>query len=150
LEEEPILADLRVVGWDVKSVWDLVQTRSRYSDAIPVLFKHLLRPYSDRIREGIARALAVVEPEVSKAWPTLAEEFRKAPMGWGIIARGDAREYRLGTKDGLAHALSVAVTNETLPALIALAKDRMQGESRVLLLSGLRKSKDPLAQGSDN
>ncbi|CBJ41556.1 conserved protein of unknown function [Ralstonia solanacearum CFBP2957] len=44
--------------------------------------------------------------------------------------------------------MSVAVTDETLPELIALAKDRTQGESRVLLLSALKKrrNKNPLAK----
>ncbi len=69
-------------------------------------------------------------------------------MGWGIKVPGDTKEYRLGAKDGLACALSVAVTDETLPELIALAKDRTQGESRVLLLSALKKrrNKNPLAK----
>ena len=138
-EGEPILTDLRAVGCTVESVWDLVNTRDRYPEAIPVLIKHLLRPYSDRNREGIARALAVEAPEVQMAWPLLIDEYRKAPTGWGIIAPGDTREFRLGAKEGLAVALSVAVTEETLPELIELAKDRTQGESRVLLLSALKK-----------
>jgi len=146
IEEEPILADLRRVGWNVESVWDLVNTSTRYAEAIPILLQHLMLPYSDRTREGIARVLAVPEPEVRKAWPILAEEYRKAPTGWGIIAPGDTKEYRLGAKDGLACALKVAVTDESLPELIALAKDRTQGESRLLLLRALRKSKNPLAK----
>jgi hypothetical protein len=146
IEEEPILADLRAVGRKVESVWDLVNTATRYAEAIPILLRHLLLPYSDRTREGIARALAVPEPEVRRAWPILVEEYRKAPIGSGVIAPGEAKEYRLSTKSGLACALAVAVTDETLPELIALAKDRAQGSSRLLLLSALRKSKNPLAK----
>ena len=142
IEEEPILAELRAVGWKIESVWDLVNTPMRYTEAIPILLRHLSLPYSDRIREGIARSLAVSEPEVYKAWSTLVEEYRKAPTGWGFIALGDAKEYRLGAKDALACALSVAVTDETLPELIALAKDHTQGESRVLLLPALKKRKN--------
>jgi hypothetical protein len=41
-EEEPLLADLRaVIGWKVESVWDLVNTSAKYTEAIPVLLKHL-------------------------------------------------------------------------------------------------------------
>jgi hypothetical protein len=76
----------------------------------------------------------------------LVEEYRKAPTGSGILARGDNKESRLGAKDGLACTLSVAVTGGTLPELIGLAKDRTQAESRLLLLSVLRKSTNPLAK----
>jgi len=73
------LAELREVGLDVKSVWDLINAPARYEQAIPVLLQHLRLPYSDRIREGIARALAV--PDARHAWPTLVAEFKNAPMG---------------------------------------------------------------------
>ncbi|NGO51586.1 hypothetical protein [Allomesorhizobium camelthorni] len=142
IEEEPILADLRGVGRDVNSVWDLANSSSPYPQAIPILLKHLLRCYSDRTREGIARALAVPEMEVHEAWPVLVEEYRKAPMGKGILGPGDTKEYRSGAKDGLACALSVAATDATLPELIALAKDCAHGESRVLLLSALKKRRN--------
>lgn len=147
VEEEPILAELRGIGWDVQSVWDLVNTNTPYPEAISILLKHLLLPYSDVVKDGMARALAVPEPEVQAAWQLLIEEYRKALTGWGIKAPGDTTEYRLGAKDGLACALAASVTDGTLPELVALAKDRTQGESRVLLLSALKKrrNKSPLA-----
>lgn len=148
VEESPIVAELQAAGLKIQSVGDLINRRERYGAAIPVLLKHLQMPYSDTIREGIARSLAVAEPEVQKAWPILVEEYRKAPMGRGITAPGDTKEFRFGAKDGLAFALSVAVTDETLPELIALAKDVTLGESRVLLLSALkqRRNKNSLAR----
>ncbi|MEA1675820.1 hypothetical protein [Nitrospirillum sp. BR 11163] len=148
LEQGPLLADLHAVGWPMGSVWDLINmhTRVRYPEAIPVLLRHLMLPYSDRIRDGIARARAVPEPEARAAWPLLVAEYRKAPMGQGIVALGDTSEYRLGAKDGLACALSILVTEATLPDLIELTRDRSLGESRVLLLSALKKrrNKNPL------
>src|SRR6266702_4401382 len=141
VEEEPILADLRCVGWDVESVWNLVNTSVGYREAIPVLVKHLLLAYSDRTREGIARALAV--PDAKYAWPTLVAEYRKAPAGMGIIAPGDTREFKLGAKDGLACALSATATKATIEELIGLAKDRSQGQRRLLLLRALKRSKNP-------
>lgn len=131
-EEEPILAELRTIGCNVTSVWSLPKTSDRYSDAIPILLKHLLLPYSDRVKEGVARALGA--PVAKYAWPTLVAEYRKAPMG---VVDG----IRLGAKGGLAAALAETVTNDTIDELIALAKDRSHGSSRLLLLKGLRKSK---------
>lgn len=146
VEEAPILRDLREVGLDVGSLWDFVNVSYKYPEAIPVLLKHLTLPYSDRTREGIARSLAVPELRTHSAWPILVEQYRIAPMGKGIVAPGDKKEYRLGARDGLACALSVAVTDETLSELIALAKDRTNGDSRVLLLPALRSSKSVLAK----
>jgi hypothetical protein len=136
-EQEPILADLREIGWNVNSVWDLVNTSRGYGDALPVLLRHLSLSYSDRTREGIARALAV--PDAKDAWPILAAEYRKAPMG---------REngIRLGAKDGLAVALAATASNDVMDELIALATDRSHGSSRLLLLRALRKSKSKAAE----
>lgn len=140
IEEEPLLADLREIGWNVNSVWDLVNSSIRYDKAVPILLKHLLLPYSDRTREGIARALAVPEPSVANAWPMLVSEYRKAPIGYesGI---------RLGAKDGLAVTLSVIAkhTSGHIEEIVDLVKDRSLGSSRLLLLSALRKSKTAVA-----
>jgi hypothetical protein len=43
----------------VKSVWDLVNTKRAYTEAIAILVAHLEHQYPYRIREGIARALTV-------------------------------------------------------------------------------------------
>lgn len=147
LEEEPMLADLREVGWDVESVWGLAHSSRRYPEAIPILLTHLLRPYSDLVRDGIARALAVPEPGVRNAWSTLAEQYRTAPMGSGIAAPGETEKRKLSAKYGLACTLAVAATAETLEELISLAKDRSHGNSRLLLLPALRRrhNKNPRA-----
>jgi hypothetical protein len=137
VEEEPILADLRAIGWEVKSVWDLVNTSTPYPEAIPILLKHLTQAYSDRTREGIARALAI--PDAKDAWPLLAAEYCKAPMG-------EENGIRLGAKSGLAAALSAAATDDVIAQLASLAKDRSNGDSRLLLLRALRKSKTAVAK----
>jgi hypothetical protein len=60
-EEEPMIADLAEIGFEVGSVWDLVNTNKSYPTAIPILLDHLRRPYHERIRNGIIRALTVKE-----------------------------------------------------------------------------------------
>jgi len=133
-EEAPLLAELREVGENLESVWDLVNTRRRYERAVPVLLNHLLKPYSERIREGIARALAVSDARY--AWPVLVEEY----------CRLSDRKPRNEVKDGLAVALSATATEAVIDALIALAKDRSHGDSRLLLLRALKRSKNPAAK----
>jgi Flp pilus assembly protein TadB len=58
--ELPIVADLRAVGVDVHSVWELVNTSVPYPAALAVLLKHVqLAGYPDRVMESPGRALAV-------------------------------------------------------------------------------------------
>jgi hypothetical protein len=126
--QAPLLADLAVLGIEVQSVWDLVNTSSPYHDAIPLLLEHLRRPYPNVIREGIARALAV--PATRKiGWSVLVDEFRKT----------EATNEQV--KDGLAVALAGASDDSVIQELIGLAKDKRNGCSRILLLAGIRRSK---------
>lgn len=135
IEEAPVVEALREAGVEVDSVWDLVNTAKPYPKAIPVLLEELGKPYSSRVREGIARALSVRDAKA--AWPILVEKYRKEPNLPGNLS---------GAKDGLAVALSATVTNDTIDELIALAKDVSHGSTRLLLLHGIRRSRTPQAK----
>ena len=128
--EAPVVEDLRKAGVPVKSVWDLVNSVNTYAQSLPLLLDHLQRSYPDAIREGIARAMAV--PAARFAWPVLVRLY------------GQEQEQR--AKAGLALALSNIVDDETLDELIGLAQDGRHGESRVLLLSALERSRHPDAR----
>lgn len=136
IEEQPILEDLRRSGIDVLSVWDLVNTSTSYTTAIPILLVHLLRPYSEEIREGIARALAVRGAAFS--WPILVKEYLKAS--------GDTERPHSGAKVGLAVALGAIATAKNLDELIALIMDKNNGNTRIYLLPALRRSKSAKAK----
>lgn len=148
VEAAPLLADLRAVGFEADSHWDVNGKVEAHTEIIPVLLKHLVLPYSDAIKNGLSRALAIPHPAVRKAWPVLMKEYRNAPEGQGIIAAGDTEPRLLGAKEGLANTLVAAVTEKTLPELITLVQDRSLGESRVLLLRPLRRrrNKNPLVK----
>jgi len=128
--EQPLVTELRAFGLNVQSAWDLVNTAASYQSAIPILLSHLHKPYPDRVREGIARALAV--PEAMLGWATLTANYRSEPVG-------------TDTKTGLACALSAAATDEVTHEIIAFVSDRQHGESRILLLDALRRSQLPEA-----
>lgn len=148
-EAAPLLAELRAHGFEeLESVADLVNRSEPYPAAIPILLKHLTRPYYDIVRSTIARSLAVPEPAVRAAWPLLVEEYKKAPMGTDIRAPGETKKFHLDIRDALACVLCVAVTPQTLPELIELLKDPAQGESRILLLDAIRRKRkrDPAIQ----
>ena len=63
--ERPLLADLRVVGYDIETVWDLVNTTADYPDAVPTLFLGpRLRPGAlegDRVHPAQAEAAQAAE-----------------------------------------------------------------------------------------
>jgi hypothetical protein len=127
VEEEPILSDLSEVGYRVNSVWDLVNSSSSYPKAIPVLLKHLHRSYHPRIREGIARALAVRE-----ARGIAAEEILDELKHVG--------EEAPGLRWALANALTVVADAKMAGKIEALAKDARYkdvGEPLKLALSKL-------------
>jgi hypothetical protein len=129
--EAPLVDELRKAGYDVSSAWDLVNTAVPYASALPILLAHLQRPYPGRVREGIARALAV--PDARFAWDELAQLYRNEPPD-------------TDAKHGLAVALSATADDGHNEELISLARDEKNGESRVFLLQPLAKSPSPEAR----
>lgn len=129
IAEAPLVNDLREAGFLVESAWDLVNTTDPYTSVLPILLKHLSRPYPGPIREGIARALAVPE----------------AIFGWNVLVNNYRNEKESRAKDGLAVAIAGAADDEVIGDVIALARDTRHGESRLLLLSALERSADPRA-----
>lgn len=125
--EEPLLAELREAGIVVESVWNLRENGPTPPAALPILVKHLGYDYPDRIMEGIALGLAV--PAAARWWPELKERY--------INATGP------DAKLGLANALIATATPKTADELVDLIKDPSNGNTRVLLLRPLKKSKTP-------
>ncbi len=118
----PIVADLRAVGVEVDSVWDLVNTDVPYPAALPVLIHHFESgAYPDRVMEGVGRALAV-GPAV-EYWDRLVAVYRIAPDAGAIE----------GTAVGAAVALAACASSAQLQALV---DDECLGkEARALLTS---------------
>jgi hypothetical protein len=129
-EEAPLVLELNATGIAVESAWDLVNTSTAYPQALPILLEHLQRPYPDRVREGIARALAV----------------KPARFAWDTLARLYRAETGTDTKDGLAVALCAIADDSVMDELIGLLRDRSLGPSRVLLVDSLERWNDPQAQ----
>ena len=107
-EEEPMIADLAVAGFEVGSVWDLVNTNKSYPAAIPVLLDHLRRPYHERIRNGIIRALTVKDAKGIAGDDILDELGREADSE---------------NRWALANALTVVAERKDAVAIEALLGD---------------------------
>src|SRR5687767_9999763 len=95
--EAPVVVALQEAGFEITSVWDFVNTTQPYVGALPILLGHLQRDYPDKVRESIARAMAV--PDSKFAWRTLLKLFQqdfdpkangvKWAVGAGLAAAAD-------------------------------------------------------------
>lgn len=121
-DERPLLEELAAAGWELSSVWDLVNEReSTYPELVPILLEHLDRDYPDGVLGGIARALGV--PAARPAWQRLAERYERC----------DGRE----TKDGLAVALSILMGPAEVDRALKFVTDTSNGMSRVFFIEPL-------------
>ena len=125
--EVPLVEELRAAGFEVDTAWDFVNTNVSYPEAVPILLRHLQKDYPDRVREGIARALAV--PESKAAWETLRDEFERSE---------DPTSQ--GAKWGIACALSVAGHDGVIDDVLRLLDEKRHGRNRVPLLDILARS----------
>lgn len=145
-ELDPVYSDLRALGLVFLGLPDArAMTMPEYRHAIPILVEHLRRPYCDDALGIIALSLQVRMPEVKSAWPELLAIYLKARDGHGIRRPGETVPRTFLFKMHLANVLLYAYRPKHLNDMIALLKDPDQGDARTLLLSALRRSKDPKA-----
>ena len=115
-------------------MWDLVNTTDDYSEATDVLAEHLQdESYPERIRAGIARALSF--RAAAPVWPTIVELYRSTTDSFDL-------------QQGLAAAMAGTVTDETVDELVAEARRDEHGESRFILLLGLKRLGSPAARAA--
>lgn len=126
-QEAPVVEALRQTGHAVDSVWDLVNSSQPYTSALPILLEHLQRDYPEKVREGIARAMAV--PESRFAWHTLVNLFRR-----------EFGSNPSGVKMALGLAIANCATDDVITDLIALFRDPRHGEIRILFVEPLDRS----------
>jgi hypothetical protein len=58
-ETEKLLDEIKSKGLTITKIWDLVNTKKSYPEAIESLTNHLSYPYHHKNKEGIIRALGV-------------------------------------------------------------------------------------------
>jgi len=127
---EPVLQDLRDIGYEVETIGELVEkeypARGPYKDAVPILMKWLPKVEYDALKEDIVRTLSV--PWAKDAAPFLVSEFRCAGEGRGL-------------RWVVGNALSVVATPAIFPDLVQLVRNREYGKDREMLALALAKVK---------
>lgn len=132
-DEKPLIDDLVKAGFNITSSWDLVNTKSSYKAAIPILVEHLSKPYHVKNKEGIVRALAVKEAK-GVACRAVIDEYHKAP-------RHDFH-YRWT----FGNTMAVIITVDYIDDVIAIVQDESNGESRHMFVAALGNTKSPRAK----
>lgn len=128
-EISPLIIELNMHGFEVNSIWDLVNSKNKYLDAIPILLEHLTRDYSEKNKEGIVRSLSVKEA-IGKVVPTLLNEYNKSEK--------NATSLRWAIGNTIYTTITKNDEDQILP-LIQVVKNRVNGSSRQMFVSALGK-----------
>jgi HEAT repeat protein len=128
-EDAQVAEALRRLGYDVDSVYDLVNMKSRYKDAIPVLVHYLGLVTDHGVKEGIVRALSVKEARGIAAEPLLSA-FKDAGDGDVLL------------KWAIGNALSIVADESVHGDLVRLVQDRTHGKAREMLTVALGNIKE--------
>jgi hypothetical protein len=108
LDELPVVEEIGAAGLLIESVWDLVNTRERYPEAIPALVKHLaIKTYLPVTRAGIVRSLTVPEARGAPA-KEIIRQLRES-------TKPEEDEFRWTA----ANALTVAATRDDVAEMEA-------------------------------
>ena len=132
-EETPLIVDVADIGIHIESVWDFVNTRKLYPEAIEVLIKHLQLPYHHRIKEGIVRALTVKEAK-GQAGRYLIDEYEKIP------------KEKASLRWAIGNAISIVADSSIEEAMIKIVSDQDGGVAREGFITALRKLRSKAAE----
>ena len=125
--EKELIDDLKKVGINISSVWDLVNGPNNYKQAEPVLIKHFMETKECWYKEGIVRALGV--KGFKNAVRPLLDEFKNA--------KDELYKWAIG------NSLAIIAPKNCLDELISIMADEEHGTARQMIAETLGKIKDP-------
>jgi len=129
-EDRKVVEALRFAAIRVDSVHDLVNSRAPHAGAIPTLIRMLHEVRHPRIREEIARALAV--KEARDVAGELVQVFRSMPAETGP---------EMSAKWAVGNALAVTGSDAIVEDVVEILRDPRHGWSRAMLPLALAPAK---------
>ena len=129
--EKPLLDELPSIGIALDTVWNLSKVPEARERAVPVLLRHLVQDYPDRVLEAIGHALngSFVRPW----WADLKELY--------------LRTDRDVVRDRLANALAGCATKAHYDDLLAFVADPSLGQSRIYFLRPINRIGNRISTG---
>jgi HEAT repeat protein len=126
-ESEKIKHELEKIGIRVSNIYDLVNTRQAYPEAIPVLIGLLQQGIADkRLHEGVVRALAVKEAK-GLAGPALIADYLKIP------------KEELSLRWATGSSMEVVATGSDVDDILRIVQEQENGRSRQMFVLTLGK-----------
>ena len=129
--ELPVLADLAMSGITLDIIWNLYKFPESRSVAIPVLLRHLVLDYPDRVLLGIGQGLA---DKSARPW-------------WAELKALYLTPQREPVRDRLAGALAEIAKREHYDDLLSFVADPALGPSRIYFLRPINRIGNRIRQG---
>ena len=126
-ENQQVCRALATIGIEAESIYDLVNTRENYPEAVPILLEWLSKAQHDRIKEGVARALTFKKAGAEAAH-TLIGEFEQYDA---ITLSMEATKWAIG------NAISEVADETMAEDLCRLLVDKKHGTARQMLAIAL-------------
>lgn len=127
-EHQALTDELAEVGINITNIYDLVNTKTKYPKAIPILIKHLQGDYSDKVKEGIVRALTVPEAK-GLIVPLLVKEYLQLTI--------DKENLRWV----IGNAVNATITESEVANVFPIVLNKENGLSRQMFVTALGKIK---------
>jgi hypothetical protein len=127
-EYQGLIDELADIDIKISSIWDLVNTKSKYSKAIPVLMKYLPLVNHVRNKEGIIRALTIPEAK-GLVVPLLLKEYLQLPKD------------KVNLKWVIGNAVNVTISKSEVADIFPIVLNKENGLSRQMFVTALGKIK---------
>ena len=127
--------ELKDTGIEMKTYQHLKDKPKNYKRGIPIYIRHMRgERYTDWERNSMAQAIAM--KDANPYWSELLELFQSVV----------GKEKHHSFEQGLAVALAASYRAPQFETLLSLCENADYGAPRVLLVEGLKKSRDPRAE----
>ena len=127
--------ELKDAGIEVRTYQYLIDKPANYRRGIPIFIRHMRSErYSDWERNSMAQAIAM--KDANPYWNELLDLFLSVV----------SKEGHDSFKQGLAVALAASCKAPQFETLLSICENEAFGSTRLLLIEGLKKSKDSRAE----
>ncbi|HJQ07838.1 MAG TPA: hypothetical protein VJ872_20460 [Nocardioides sp.] len=132
IDEQSVLEDLRAIGVEVRSVWDIYRLPiDQRGAAIPVLLRHLERDHRPNVLEGLASPLA---NKIARPW-------------WSDMKRIYLSTDDETARDRLAAALCTVAVRAHYDDLLSFVPDERLGGTRTYFLRPINRIDNRMSPG---